>query len=82
MSALIDRLSPLFIAAYPAAYMIGYLRGPAANRKRERENRRAKKIAVRKAQKKGLAQELTGSQMQVHYGHKAESGKHKKKELV
>lgn len=82
MSGLIDRLSPLCIAAYPLVYIAGYLRGPAANRKREKENRRAKKLAVRKAQKKGLAAELTGSQMQVHYGHKAQSSAHKKKELV
>lgn len=82
MSGLIDRLSPLCIASYPLAYFIGYCMGPTVNRKMEKENRRSKKIAVRKAQKKGLAAELTGNQMQVHYGHKAESGKHKKKELV
>lgn len=82
MSAAIDRLSPLFVATYPLVYVLGYLRGPAVNRKREKENRRAKKIAVRKAQKKGLAEELTGSQMQVHYGQRADQSKHKKKELV
>jgi len=82
MSGLIDRVSPLCIAAYPLVYVIGYLCGPSLNRRREKDNRRAKKLAARKAQKKGLAAELTGSQMQVHYGHKAESGKHKKKELV
>lgn len=82
MSGTIDKLAPLCIASYPLAYILGYLMGPSVNRKQEKENRRAKKLAVRKAQKKGLAAELTGSQMQVHYGHKADSGKHKKKELV
>jgi len=82
MSGLIDRLSPLCIASYPLVYVIGYLMGPSINRKNEKANRRAKKLAMRKAQKKGLAAELTGSQMQVHYGHKADSDKHKKKELV
>ena len=80
MSGLIDRLSPLCVGAYPLFYVLGYFTGPAVNRKQEKANRRAKKIAVRRAQKKGLAAELTGSQMQVHYGQKAE--KHKKKELV
>lgn len=80
MSGLIDRLSPLCVAAYPVVYVIGYFFGPSIQRRQEKQNRRAKKIAVRKAQKKGLAAELTGSQMQVHYGQKAES--HKKKELV
>ena len=82
MSGLIDRLSPLCIALFPALYVIGYFLGPVINRRQEKENRRAKKLAVRKAQKKGLAAELTGSQMQVHYGQKADSARHKKKELV
>lgn len=80
MGAVIDRLSPLFIASYPLIYTIGYLAGPRVNRKHEKENRRAKKIAVRKAQKSSLAEELTGAQGQVHYGHQKEE--HKKKELV
>jgi len=80
MSLIIDRLSPLFILAYPIVYMIGYLRGPASNRKTEKMNRRAKKVAVRRAEKKSLVEELTGAQGQVHYGHKKQE--HKKKELV
>ena len=80
MSALIDRLSPLLIASYPLVYMIGYLCGPKINRKQEKENRRAKKAAVRKAQKSSLVEELTGAQGQVHYGHQKEE--HKKKELI
>ena len=81
MSGMIDRLSPALMMLYPLAYTAGYLRGPAANRRQEKANRRAKKLAVRKAQKKGLAAELTGSQTQVHSGHKP-GGAHKKKELV
>lgn len=80
MSAMIDRLSPLFIASYPLVYVIGYLAGPRVNRRHEKENRRAKKIAVRKAQRSSLVEELTGAQGQVHYGHQKEE--HKKKELV
>lgn len=80
MSAMIDRLSPLMIASYPLVYAAGYLLGPKVNRKHEKENRRAKKAAVRKAQKSSLVEELTGAQGQVHYGHQKEE--HKKKELV
>jgi len=80
MSFVIDRLSPLFILSYPLAYMAGYLRGPASNRRMEKMNRRAKKVAVRRAEKKSLVEELTGAQGQVHYGHKKEE--HKKKELI
>ena len=83
MSATIDRLSPLMIAVYPLAYVLGYLLGPKTNRKRETQNRRAKKIAVRRTQKSNLVEELTGERPQVHYGHKKEEeNKHKKKELV
>ena len=80
MSFTIDKLSPLFMLSYPVAFMIGYLRGPASNRKTEKLNRRAKKVAVRKAEKKSLAEELTGAQGQVHSGHKKQE--HKKKELI
>ena len=80
MGFMIDRLSPLFILSYPMLYMIGYLRGPASNRKTEKMNRRAKKVAVRRAEKKSLVDELTGAQGQVHYGQKKET--HKKKELI
>ena len=80
MGYIIDRLSPLFILSYPMMYMIGYLCGPAINRKNEKMNRRAKKVAVRKAEKRSLVEELTGAQGQVHYGHKKEE--HKKKELI
>ena len=82
MSALIDWLSPLMIATFPLAYVIGYLRGPSLQRKRESMQRRAKKVAVRKASRSSLAAELTGEQPQVHYGHRADSDKPRKKELV
>lgn len=80
MNFVIDRLSPLFMLSYPVMYMIGYLRGPASNRKLEKMNRRAKKVAVRRAEKKSLVEELTGAQGQVHYGQKKQE--HKKKELI
>ena len=82
MTGLIDRLSPLMIASYPVAYMLGYLCGPKVQRKREKANRRAKKIAVRKAQKSSLAKELVGEQNAVHYGQRRDSEKPRKKELI
>ena len=82
MSLMIDRLSPLCIAAFPLAYVAGYLLGPASNRKMRKQNRRAKKVAVHKAQKSSLAAELTGVQNAVHYGQRREGDKHKRKELI
>ena len=80
MTYVIDKFSPLMILSYPLMYMIGYLRGPAARRKTEKLNRRAKKVAVRKAERSSLVEELTGAQGQVHYGRKRDE--HKKKELI
>ncbi|MBR5561429.1 MAG: hypothetical protein IKU73_08460 [Clostridia bacterium] len=82
MSLLIDRLSPLCIASFPMAYVLGYMFGPASNRKMRKQNRRAKKVAVHKAQKSSLAAELTGVQNAVHYGQRREDDKHKRKELI
>ena len=82
MTGLIDRLSPLMIALYPLCYFAGYLCGPRLQRKREKENRRAKKVAVRRAQRSSLASELVGEQNAVHYGQRRDSEKPKKKELV
>jgi len=82
MGQMIDRLSPLMLLTYPLVYVIGYLVGPRSNRKLEKLNRRAKKIAVHRAEKKSLAAELTGVQNAVHYGQKVQDSKHKKKELV
>lgn len=78
----IDRLSPLFVASYPIAYLIGYLCGPAQSAKRQAQNRRAKKIAARRAQKNKVADELLDHPKQVHYGHRQEEEKKRKKELV
>ena len=82
MSLSIDRLSPLCIATFPLAYVVGYMFGPASNRKMRKQNRRAKKVAVHKAQKSSLAAELTGVQNAVHYGQRREDDKHKRKELI
>ena len=83
MTQLVDRLSPLMILVYPAAYVIGYLRGPANHVKVETMNRRAKKVAVHRAQKKSLAQELISGGGEVHYGHRADTDKPKRrKELI
>lgn len=82
MSATIDRIAPLCMLIYPLAFMIGYLRGPAANDKVETQNRKAKKVAVRKQKKSNLAAELVGDANAPHYGHQRESDKPKKKELI
>ena len=80
--AAIDRLSPLFMTLYPVVYVLGYLRGPAQQEKLEKMNKKAKKVAVRKHQKKKLVDELLGSQNVPHYGHQADKNAHKKKELI
>ena len=58
MVELIDRLSPLMVMTYPLACVIGYLRAPAVWRKQQTMQRKAKKAAVRKAQKKSMVNEL------------------------
>lgn len=80
--AAIDRLSPLFILLYPIAYVAGYMCGPAQQNKLEKMNKKAKKVAVRKQQKKKLTEELLGSQSVPHYGQQANKTAHKKKELI
>lgn len=82
MGRAVDQLTPLFLLTYPAAYTAGYLTAPKAQLRSEKMNRRAKKVAVRKAQKKSLVDELVGDQHGVHYGKQPDSAKHKKKELV
>ena len=52
MAQLVDQLTPLMVLSYPVACMIGYLRAPAVYAKRQSMQRRAKKAAVRKVQKK------------------------------
>ena len=82
MIELIDRLSPLMVMTYPLACIIGYLCAPSVWRKRQTMQRRAKKAAVRKVQKKSMVNELLGSGGDVHYGQRPQSETHKKKELV
>ena len=82
MVELIDRLSPLMVMTYPLACVIGYLRAPAVWRKRQTMQRKAKKAAVRKAQKKSMVNELLGSGGDVHYGQRPQNETHKKKELI
>ena len=50
--------------------------------KRQSMQRRAKKAAVRKAQKKSMVSELLGSGSDVHYGQRPQQEEHKKKELI
>ena len=65
---LIDRVLPCFFLIYPAGYVLGYLCGPRRQAVLARKQRRAKKVAVKKAQKKSLAEELTKNGAEVHYG--------------
>lgn len=82
MTAMIDRFSPLMIATMPIAYLIGYLASPRRAEKIAKLNRRAKKVAVRRAERKKVGPELIGTQNQVHYGHVKEEKARKKKELI
>ncbi len=82
MTAAIDRLSPLFILSYPVTYVAGYLMGPRQSAKIASMNKRAKKVAVRKAQRSNLASELVGSGGEVHYGHRKDGEQKKRKELI
>ena len=82
MGATIDRLSPLMLLAYPAAYILGYLCAPAQSAKESSMNRKAKKAAVRKASRSHLAEELVGKGGEVHYGQKADEEKKKRRELI
>lgn len=82
MTFLIDRISPLCILVYPLAYTLGYLCGPREMEKLNKQNKRAKKVAVRKQQKSNLVNELLGETNVPHYGHKAGADKPKKKELI
>ena len=80
--AMIDRLCPAAVLLYGAAYVIGYLTGPMIYEKGRKQERRAKKVAARRAQKSSLAQELVGSGGEVHYGQQVKDEKRKKKELI
>lgn len=67
-SHLIDQTLPLFFLLYPLGYIVGYLQGPRRQAILARKQRKAKKVAVKKAQKRSLAEELTRSGAEVHYG--------------
>jgi len=82
MTAAIDRLSPLMVSVLPVSYMVGYLLSPARAEKIKKLNRRAKKVAVRRAERRKVGPELLGAQNQVHYGHKKDEKARKKKELI
>ena len=82
MTAMVDRLSPLMVSVLPIAYMVGYLLSPRKAEKIQKLNRRAKKVAVRRAERRKVGPELLGAQNQVHYGHKKEEKARKKKELI
>lgn len=82
MTGMIDRLSPAMMLVLPTAYLIGYLCGPNRAQKIAKINRRAKKVAVRRAERRKVAPELLGTQNQVHYGHKKEEKVRKTKDLV
>lgn len=82
MTGMIDRLSPLLVALLPLSYVAGYLCGPHSSEKIAKQNRRAKKVAARKAERTKVADELLGNPKQVHYGHQVKDEKHKKKELI
>lgn len=83
MVQLIDRLSPVMMLSYPLSYFVGYLFGPRSDAKLKTQQKKAKRAAVRKQQKKkSLASELTGDVRAPHYGQKRESEKPKKKELI
>ncbi|MBQ9008079.1 MAG: hypothetical protein IJ088_01940, partial [Clostridia bacterium] len=65
---LIDRVLPCFFLVYPIGYIVGYLFGPRRQAILARKQKRAKKVAVKKAQKRSLAEELTKTGAEVHYG--------------
>lgn len=77
----LDHLSPLFLFLYPFSFFTGYLFGPWRSRKIATKERRSKKIAIRRAEKRSLAEELTRGGGEVHYGGRAEE-KGEKHKLV
>lgn len=82
MTGMIDRLSPVMMLVLPMAYLLGYLCGPNRAQKISKLNRRAKKVAVRRAERRKVGPELLGMQNQVHYGHQKEEKARKKKDLI
>lgn len=80
---IIDRMTPLFSLSYPIMYVVGYLLGPQMFERQKKDMRRANKLAARKAGRSKLAEQLTKTGADVHYG-EAQTAKHagKKNELI
>ena len=79
---LIDRLAPLVLCLYPLFYLAGYFLGPSVESRIAAKERRAKKAAVRKAERHSLAEELTRGGGEVHYGQRNDDGKRAPKKLI
>ena len=78
-AALLDGLAPAFLAAYPLTFIAGYLLGPKRQSRLAAKERKAKKVAVRRAERRTLAEELTRGGGEVHYGQRNDApGKGKK----
>ena len=54
------------------AYVIGYLCGPSRYAKLSKQQRKAKRVAQKKAQRRSLAEELTRQGAEVHYGERTD----------
>lgn len=82
-SAIIDRLSPLFIILLPLMYPLGYLAGPSLYEKRLRDNAAAKKATlkrIRKKNKKERQQRLSGEVREKNLQQKREQKLEQKRE--
>lgn len=77
---LIDRLCVLWIALHPAAYIVGYLCAPAADRRLQKRILKAQRAAVRRERRGDLAATLTGDVRAPHYGHRPQSEQPRRKE--
>ena len=67
------------LAAYPLMFIAGYLLGPKRQSRLAAKERKAKKVAVRRAERRTLAEELTRGGGEVHYGQRNDApGKGKK----
>ena len=78
----LDRLSFLFVLLYPIAYIAGYFVGPGRQRKLEEQERKAKRVAKRRQERSTLAEQLTRSGGEVHYGQRGDTPEKEKKKLV
>ena len=69
---IIDRTLPVLFVLYGCAYVIGYLCGPSRYAKLSKQQRKAKRVAQKKAQRRSLAEELTRQGAEVHYGERTD----------